>query len=262
MGIKKTKNLVPKSKWRIKCPYKMTPKYVTVHNTSNDASAKNEIAYMRSNNRQCSFHYAVDGNGAIQGVLENRNAWHAGDGGGTGNMKSIGVEICYSASGGARFTKAEQNGAKLVADICHRHGWGISRVVQHHHWSGKDCPHRTRRLGWKRFLKMVQKELDILNGKTPTKSKSNKPFTIPTPVLYKGKPKMSKTQVGRLQKMCNVCIGTKLSVDKNWGIKTEKAFKSWQTKSKQKGWYTGSIDGSYGNKGKDCAKKWYKALSK
>ncbi|MGE7094387.1 hypothetical protein ACQKII_23735 [Lysinibacillus sp. NPDC048646] len=26
----------------------------------------------------------------------NRNAWHCGDGRGTGNMKSIGVEICYS----------------------------------------------------------------------------------------------------------------------------------------------------------------------
>ena len=54
------KNLVPTSKYDIKCPYSMTPIGITVHNTANDASAKNEINYMISNNAYNSFHYAVD----------------------------------------------------------------------------------------------------------------------------------------------------------------------------------------------------------
>ena len=54
------KNLVPRSKYGIKCPYKMTPEYITVHNTANDASAKNEIQYMITNNNEVSFHFAVD----------------------------------------------------------------------------------------------------------------------------------------------------------------------------------------------------------
>lgn len=261
--MKKSKNLVPSSKYSIKCPYKMSPDYVTVHNTDNDAPAANEIAYMRRNNAKCSFHWAVDDKEAIQGVREDRNAWHAGDGNGKGNRKSIGVEICYSASGGKRFTEAEKNGAKLVADILYRHKWGISRVKQHHDWSGKNCPSRTRKLGWSRFIKMVEKELKALEkpaSKPTTATKT--PFIVPKPVLYKGKKSMSKTQIKRLQKMCNVCIGTKLDIDGSFGPKTDSAVEKWQAKSKAKGYYTGAIDGSYGPKGEAAAKKWYKALSK
>jgi len=54
------KNIVPKDKYNIKCPYSMTPSRIVVHNTANDATARNEIAYMISNNQEVSFHYAVD----------------------------------------------------------------------------------------------------------------------------------------------------------------------------------------------------------
>ena len=88
----------------------MTPIGICIHNTANDASAANEISYMISNNNEVSFHIAVDDKEAIQGIPFNRNAWHAGDGGsGTGNRKYIAIEICYSKSGGTRFTNAEKN---------------------------------------------------------------------------------------------------------------------------------------------------------
>ena len=51
--------LVDKSKYSIKCPYSMTPTRIVVHNTANDASANNEISYMRNNNTETSFHFAV-----------------------------------------------------------------------------------------------------------------------------------------------------------------------------------------------------------
>lgn len=60
------KNLVSSSKYSIKCPYSRTPKYVVVHNTYNDAPAKNEVNYHNSNNNQVSFHIAVDDIEAIQ----------------------------------------------------------------------------------------------------------------------------------------------------------------------------------------------------
>lgn len=71
------KKLVPKSKWGIKCPYSMTPTRIVVHNTANDATARNEIAYMTNNNNETSFHYAVDDKEIVQGIEENRNGWHA-----------------------------------------------------------------------------------------------------------------------------------------------------------------------------------------
>ena len=95
MGLTVVKNLVDSNKYSIKCPYSMTPEFIVVHNTDNDASAANEITYMMRNSEKVSYHYAIDDKQIVQGIPENRNAWHAGDGGnGKGNRKGIGIEIC------------------------------------------------------------------------------------------------------------------------------------------------------------------------
>ena len=163
--MKIVQNLVPASKYSVKCPYSMTPEFIVVHNTANDASARNEIAYMISNNNQVSFHYAVDDKEIVQGIPENRNAWHAGDGAhGQGNRKGLSIEICYSKSGGQRFIEAEKLAAKFIAHKLKEKGWGIDRVKKHQDFSGKYCPHRTLDMGWQRFLDMVQAELSALKG--------------------------------------------------------------------------------------------------
>lgn len=156
------KQIVPQSKYSIKCPYSMTPIGITVHNTANDASARNEIAYMTNNNYETSFHFAVDDKEAVQGIELNRNAWHASDGAnGTGNRKTIAIEICYSKSGGDRFIKAEQNAVELIAYLMKQYGWGIDRVKRHYDYAPnkKYCPHRTMDLGWDRFLNMIKAKL-------------------------------------------------------------------------------------------------------
>lgn len=100
MIITVKKNFVSEAKYALKCPNHMDAEYITIHNTANDASAANEISYMIGNTSSTSFHFAVDDKEVIQGLPLNRNAWHTGDGtNGTGNRKSIGVEICYSKSG-------------------------------------------------------------------------------------------------------------------------------------------------------------------
>lgn len=138
------KLLIDESKYSVKCPYSMIPEGIAIHNTANDASARNEVAYMGRNNNQVSFHIAVDDKEAIQAIEFDRNAWHAGDGGtGTGNRKYIAVEICYSKSGGNKFLAAERNAAKVVADLLKLYGWGTEKIKAHRDFSGKNCPHRT-----------------------------------------------------------------------------------------------------------------------
>ena len=135
MALKIRQMEMPKEKYSIKCPYTMNPEYVVIHNTANDASAENEIKYMQSNNAQRSFHYAVDDKEAVQGVELWRNAWHAGDGAeGKGNRKGLAIEICYSKSGGSRFTKAEQTAAELAAKLLNDFGWDTGRMITH-----RDC---------------------------------------------------------------------------------------------------------------------------
>ena len=170
---------MPKDKYNIKCPYTMNPQYIVVHNTANDASAENEIKYMQSNNNQVSFHIAVDDKEAVQGVPLNRNAWHASDGAnGKGNRFGIGVEICYSRSGGDRFIKAEKNAASVIADLMKKYNIGIDHVITHEMCSGyiKRCPHRTLDMGWSRFIGMILDEYDGINNATSSTTTSSSVF--------------------------------------------------------------------------------------
>lgn len=154
------KNIVPKEKYDIKCPYSMTPSRIVVHNTANDAPARNEIAYMISNNQEVSFHYAVDDKEVVQGIPENRNAWHSGDGAnGKGNREGVAIEICYSKSGGDKFIQAEQNAVDLIVSLLKKYNWGVDRVTKHQDYSGKYCPHRTLDMGWDRFIKAIEEKL-------------------------------------------------------------------------------------------------------
>ena len=72
-------NLVASENYSIKCPYSMTAEFI-VHNTANDGTAQNEVAYMIGNKNQVSFHYAVDDQEVVQGIPITGNTWHAGDG--------------------------------------------------------------------------------------------------------------------------------------------------------------------------------------
>nr|DAJ09135.1 MAG TPA: N-acetylmuramoyl-L-alanine amidase [Caudoviricetes sp.] len=157
-----TKMLVPESKYSIKCPYEMTPEFIIIHNTANDASAMSEISYMIGNNKKVSYHCAIDNYRVVQGIPFNRNTWNAGDGrNGNGNRKGISLEICYSRSGGEQFEEAEKLAAEYTAYLLKQNNWGIDRVKKHQDFANKYCPHRTLDMGWQRFLNMVSSYLEV-----------------------------------------------------------------------------------------------------
>jgi N-acetylmuramoyl-L-alanine amidase CwlA len=173
MNIKQ--NLVSEGKYNIKCPYEMEAEFIVVHNTANDASAQNEIAYMIRNDNKVSFHYAVDDKEIVQGLPTNRNAWHASDGRqGQGNRKGLAIEICYSKSGGDKFIQAEKNAAEFIASILKEKGWGINKVKKHQDFATKYCPHRTLDMGWDRFLNMIKSHME-----------EEKPVEQPTTLAHK-----------------------------------------------------------------------------
>lgn len=158
------KKLMSVLKYPIKSPHgTIIPTSITIHNTANDASALSEINYMSRTDTgsRVSFHYAVDDIQIVQGLPEDRSAIHAGTT--AGNKSSIGIEICYSKSGGARFIQAEKHAAWLTAKILNERGWGIDHVRTHQSWSGKYCPARTLNMGWQRFLNIVTAELIKIN---------------------------------------------------------------------------------------------------
>ncbi len=174
------KMLVPESKYSIKCPYAMVPEFIIIHNTANDASAINEVSYMIGNNNKVSYHCAIDDQRIVQGVPFNRNTWNATDGAsGIGNRKGIALEICYSKSGGEKFTEAEKLTANYTAYLLKQYGWGIDKVKKHtDFYPVKGCPARTLSLGWQRFLNMVSLYMEDKPNDNSIESGSDEPVRI------------------------------------------------------------------------------------
>ena len=154
--------------------YALKPTYITIHNTANTnsgAGAENHGKYLQGGGKSntVSWHYAVDDKLIVLCIPENEAAWHAGDGGkGTGNRNSLAIEICENPE--SDLETATNNAAELTASLMEKYSIPLDRVVQHNHWSDKDCPRRIRRgepYNWDTFLSRVQ---GYLNGETPSAS--------------------------------------------------------------------------------------------
>ncbi|CEG23116.1 N-acetylmuramoyl-L-alanine amidase CwlA precursor [Planococcus massiliensis] len=216
---------IPTSKYAIKAPYSMNPETITIHNTWNDAAALSEVTYMTSNANQVSYHVAVDDKHVVQAIPFSRNAWHAGDGQGAGNRKSIGIEICYSKSGGAKYTAAEENAIDYVAHILKDKGWGIDRVKWHKDWSGKNCPHRILEEGRAASVRnRIVKRLQKLKSGGVTASV---PPVSERGYLMEGD---SGAEVKKLQEDLNQA-GFKLTVDGIFGEGTKEAVLKFQLRT-------------------------------
>ena len=74
-------------------------------------------------------------------------------------------------------------------------------------------------------------------------------ITIPSPTIRKGN---TGTKVSNLQKTLNTLFACGLSVDGDFGNKTEKAVRNTQTTLKTLGYYTSTIDGIYGKNNRDA----------
>jgi len=78
-----------------------------------------------------------------------------------GNFNSIGIETCINYGTDVYFSW--QRVAKLVAKLMKENSLSIDAVVQHHYFSGKNCPQTTRRANlWDYFKSLVLAEYQML----------------------------------------------------------------------------------------------------
>lgn len=143
--------------------YTMVPRYITIHNTANTSRGAGAVSHGKylsgtGAKKAVSYHYAVDDVCIVRIIPDSENAWHAGDGGkGTGNRQSLAIEICENPE--SDLLRATDNAAELTASLMHDWNIPLENVVQHNHWSGKDCPHRLRigePYSWETFLGKVR----------------------------------------------------------------------------------------------------------
>lgn len=160
-GIPVKRNIVdPKGLKNVRTLIKMSQTIgITYHNTGNSAPTAGDEAHAKwlqnvenADKEYVSVHFFVDENSITQTVPIDEVTYHAGDGKGNGNYKTISIEICENAN----IQKAEENAQKLGAAL--RKTFNGLNIYKHQDWNGKFCPHVIlSRGGWDKFKNDIYK---------------------------------------------------------------------------------------------------------
>lgn len=198
--------LIPKGKG-LKPEKKMKPQYVTIHTTQNPSANAQQHASASKNGhlKNVAVHYFVDDQETVyQCLSDTEQGWHAGDGNGSGNTKSIAIEICDAKN--INFENARSNGAMLCAMLAIKYDIPIEHVVPHRFFysnkypEGKNCPKEILPT-WPKFLQQVQDAM-LTISQQPASPPAPKPKPAVTPPVkptippaIKGKPSVNKPTV-------------------------------------------------------------------
>ena len=161
---------------------------VTIHNTDwisviqgSTPAEQYTRATVSGNMNDVRVHYYVDDKCAWQNLPLNRAGWHAADGKGDGNRKTIAIECIMSPNYDGTDRLSELNAARLAAYLLHEYKLDINHLYTHTHWLNvKDGKHgdvdflntdynKTKNCPfyilphWESFKKMVKDYLDELN---------------------------------------------------------------------------------------------------
>lgn len=114
---------------------------VTVHNTdwitvaSGTTPAEQYTrATVNNNMKDVRVHYYVDNMCAWQNLPHSLSGWHAADGSGNGNRRTIAIECIMSSAYNDRDKKSEDNCARLAAALLKKYGLDINHLYTHTHW--------------------------------------------------------------------------------------------------------------------------------
>ena len=110
---------------------------VTVHNTDWISVASGTTpaeqytrATVNGNMNDVRVHYYVDNTCAWQNLPLTLSGWHAADGSGNGNRRTIAIECIMSSA----YKKSEDNSAKLAAALLKKYNLGVDHLYTHTHW--------------------------------------------------------------------------------------------------------------------------------
>ena len=142
---------------------------ITIHNTEWISVAEGTTpaeqytrATVNGNMNDVRVHFYVDDKCAWQNLPLSRTGWHAADGSGDGNMKTIAIECIMNGSGGAQSEKSEDTCAKLAAGLLVKFGFDITHLFTHNHWySAKYCPAYILP-HWDSFVEKVKKYMSTV----------------------------------------------------------------------------------------------------
>ena len=114
---------------------------ITVHNTEWISVASGTTpaeqytrATYNGNMKDVRVHYYVDNTCAWQNLPLTLSGWHAADGSGNGNRRTIAIECIMSSAYNSTDKKSEDNCARLAAALLKKYGLDINHLYTHTHW--------------------------------------------------------------------------------------------------------------------------------
>ncbi|GAU79494.1 N-acetylmuramoyl-L-alanine amidase family protein [Fusibacter sp. 3D3] len=164
----KTQIIMPSGNHNVRTQIALDPETalgITNHNTGNtspSASANRHATWLQNvenaDQTYVGAHFFVDETAIIQVLPINEVAYHAGDGKGDGNMKTIAIEICENGN----MLKAEENAKCLNAALLLT--YPHFKIYKHQDWSGKYCPRVILgRNSWNEFVEDILKYVQDSN---------------------------------------------------------------------------------------------------
>lgn len=180
---------------------------VTVHNTGSiSVSSSTTMAeqYTRAtvngNMKDVRVHFYVDDVCAWQNLPLSLSGWHAADGSGNGNRKTISIEVIGNSK------KAEDNAAKLIAYLLDQHNWNVnSNLYTHTHWlnvrdgkKGTIDELNTMKNSYKMCPIYILPHWNEFKQLVSSKQRNNSPKPNPTTNLYRVRKTWedAKSQIG------------------------------------------------------------------
>ena len=158
---------------------------VTIHNTdwiTTAAGTTPAEQYTRAtangNMGDVRVHFYVDDTCAWQNLPLSLSGWHAADGDGDGNRRTIAIECIMGKGNTDRDSKSEDNAARLAAALLKQYGFGIDRLYTHQHWySRKYCPAYILP-HWNDFKKKVEGYLNEGSEQAKPKPETKKLYRV------------------------------------------------------------------------------------
>ena len=145
-------------------------KFIVIHYVGSTSSAKNNVDYFYSINRNASANYFVDETSIWQCVKDTDKAWHCGGGLQSNkghsfykictNSNSIGIELCCKRNAARQWYFEEatvQNAIELTQYLMSKWNIPLNRVIRHFDVVGKICPEPYVRdeMAWQNFKNRV-----------------------------------------------------------------------------------------------------------
>jgi N-acetylmuramoyl-L-alanine amidase CwlA len=198
----------------------VNPIGITIHNTgaisvsSNTTMAEQYTrATVNGNMKDVRVHFYVDDVCAWQNLPLSLSGWHAADGSGNGNRRTISIEIIGNSK------KAEDNAAKLVAYLLDQNNWNVNNnLYTHTHWlnvrdgkKGTIDELNTMKNNYKMCPIYILPHWNDFKQLVSNKQRNNRPQPNPTSALYRVRKTWedAKSQIGAFADLNNAKVACK-----------------------------------------------------